>query len=706
MTEVRAAHPIEILHGHGTALACDRHGRIIADAQHGLFAADTRVLSTYRTSIGGQPWQPLGRHREGPGTASWQFQNAFFRESSGDVAEGTLLLSIRRRVAAAMHDDVLIRAFPDRLIRTSFVMQLDADFADIFEVKAQSIQSRPRVGRDARDDQITLTYERGEFRRRCHIRLKAETAPEFVGTLVVFDLILKHGAEWHCCLDVQPEVDGEVVWFVGNPHERERAPARPSPTEVIAPSLLANAFDRGCADITSLSLPHEHDEHGEPLVAAGAPWFLTLFGRDPLLVGLMTGLLGTWVTEGALQAVGEYQATDRDDRRDAEPGKLPHELRRGELAHRRAIPHTPYYGTHDAPALYCLALWNAWRWTGEDSLLERHLETAHRALRWCDERGDLDHDGFLEYATRSRQGYYNQGWKDADDAIVQDDGSIARLPIATVELQGYLFAARHAMAELLEWTGSDDDAEEIRASATRLRDLVEERFWLDDKGIYALALDGDKRPVATVASNAGHLLWAGLPDRDRARRVASRLLEPDTFSGWGLRTLSSKHPAYNPLSYQRGSVWPHDTALAAAGMARYGFHEESWKLARGLLDAAASFEDDRLPELFCGFDRSDGIPIPYREANVPQAWAAAAPVLIVQMLLGLVPDAPRGRWYVSPHLPEWLPNLEVRGIAAANGPIDLDVEASPTGVSLRSSGDAVQVEERWTSAPLWGRPPP
>jgi glycogen debranching enzyme len=706
MTEVRAAHPIEILHGHGTALACDREGRVIANEQHGLFAADTRVLSTYRISIGGQPWQPLSRHREGHGTASWQFQNAFFRESSGGVPEGTLLLDIRRRIAGAMHDDLLIRAFPDHPIRTSLVVQLDTDFADIFEVKAQSIPPRPRVGRVARDARIILKYERGRFRRRCHICLKSGTAPEFAGTLVVFDLILDHGAEWRCCLDVEPEIDGEIVPFVGDPHERERPPALQSPTEVIASPVLADAFDRGRADVASLSLPHQHDEHGEPVVAAGAPWFLTLFGRDPLVAGLMTGLLGTWVTEGALQAVGEHQATERDDRRDAEPGKLPHELRRGELAHRGAIPHTPYFGTHDAPALYCLALWNAWRWTGEDALLEQHLETARRALKWCDEIGDRDGDGFLEYATRSPQGYYNQGWKDAGDAIVHEDGGLARLPIATVELQGYLFAARHAMAELLERVGENDEAERLRAAAADLRDLVEDRFWMDDIGFYALALDGEKRPVRSIASNAGHLLWTGLPHRDRARRVAERLLEPDMFSGWGMRTLSSNHPAYNPLSYQRGSVWPHDTALAGAGMARYGLHNESWALARSLLDAAGSFEDNRLPELFCGFDRSAGIPIPYREANVPQAWAAAAPALIVQVLLGLVPDVPRGRWYVAPHLPDWLQWLEVRGISSAEGTVDLRVESSPTGVSLRATGDAVEVHQVSVNAPLWGDPPP
>jgi glycogen debranching enzyme len=703
MTTVRVAHPTEILHGHGAALACDRQGRIVADEQHGLFVADTRVLSTYRLSIGGRSWQALGRQRVGYGSATWQFQNPKLREASGEIREGTLHLEIRRRVAAALHDDLVIRAFPEDPIRTTFVMQLDADFADIFEVKARSVPARPLVGRATEDHAIELTYQRGSFRRRCRIRFESRTPPRFAGSLVAFDLDLRHDTEWRCCIDVIPEIDGDMVAFVGDPHEPERLPVEPPTTRAAGPPELVRALDRSGSDLASLALPLDR---GDPLVAAGAPWFLTLFGRDPLVTGLMTGLLGRWVTDGALRAVGDLQASERDDPRDAEPGKLPHELRRGELAHLGAIPHTPYYGTHDAPALYCLALWNAWRWTGDDGLLDRHLETARRALRWCDELGDRDGDGLQEYATRSDRGYDNQGWKDAGDAIVNEDGSQARPPIATVELQGYLFAARLAMAELLEWTGGTGEGERLRSEAGALRDLVEERFWIEELGSYALALDGDKRQVRSVASNAGHLLWCGLPDADRARRVTARLLEPDMSSGWGLRTLSSAHPAYNPLSYQLGSVWPHDTALAAAGMARYGFRDEAWRLARALLDAAGAFEDDRLPELFCGFDRSEDLPVPYREANVPQAWAAAAPPLIVQTILGLVPDAPRGGCWLSPRLPDEIPRLDVGGIHLGAAVLDLRLRRDGADTDVRwASSSTLALRRGAPGAPLWGAPP-
>jgi glycogen debranching enzyme len=284
---------------------------------------------------------------------------------------------------------------------------------------------------------------------------------------------------------------------------------------------------------------------------------------------------------------------------------------------------------------------------------------------------------------------------------VSEDGSLAPLPLATVELQGYLYAAKLAMAELLEASGEAADAERLRAEAEHLRVLVEGHFWLADRSFYALALDGQKQPVPSVSSNPGHLLWSGLPSPERARLVARRLLEPDMFSGWGLRTLSANHRAYNPLSYQRGSVWPHDTVLAAAGMWRYGLRESGSRLLRAILEAAGAFEEARLPELFCGLDRSSGLPVPYVEANVPQAWAAAAPVLATQLFLGLVPDAPGGRCYLSPWLPEWLPRLEVRGIAVGRGRLDVAVVRRGMETAIEGvRAEGVAVVEGVPDAPI------
>lgn len=702
MTSVQIPHPIEILFGGGVALACSLEGEVRAEELHGLFAGDTRVLSSFRITIAGQRWRILTRQRTGRGEATWTFQNRRFRASTGDVEEGSLFLELRRRVAGSLHDDIRIRSFVPSLVRTTLIMQVDADFADLFEVRGQAIPPRLQVQRAVRPDGIELRYRHGRFERGLKVTLgDPSSTPQFAGASILFDLELDHGDEWTCCVHAEPQLDGRAVAFVGDPHEEEPEPDDSAAPRILAEEILRRPFEVGRGDLGALEVTNED---GAPFVAAGVPWFLALFGRDTLVTSIMTGLVGVRQAEGALEAVGRLQADGRDDRRDAEPGKLPHELRRGELAYLGSIPHTPYYGTHDAPALYCLALWNAWRWGGDRRLLDAHVETAIRGLRWCDELGDRDGDGLQEYATRSDRGYYNQAWKDAGDAIVHEDGRLAPLPIATIELQGYLYAARLAAAELLEETGEPAEADRQRRMAHELRELVEARFWLPEEGFYALAIDGDKRPVTSISSNPGQLLWTGLPEPSRARAVTERLLERDLFTGWGIRTLSSLHRAYNPMSYQRGSVWPHDTLAAAAGMCRYGLLREAHTLIRSVLEAASCFEGDRLPELFCGFDRSEGLPVPYVQANVPQAWAAAVPILAAQLFFGVIPDAPRGRCFISPSLPEWLPRLGVRNLTVGRGTVDIVIARSGDDVvieELRARG--VDVERRDEAAPLWGR---
>jgi glycogen debranching enzyme len=701
---LRVPQPIMVLHGGGVALACGQDGRLQADEMNGLFAGDTRVLSTYRLEVGGKAWQLLGHSRAGYATASWEFQNQAIRQPGGEIPAGTLLLSLRRRLDGVLHDDLTLRSFGEAPLRLRLTVQLDADFADIFEVKSGSLPPRPNVGRTSSPAGLSLAYARGSFHRALRVTVRPSAgAPTFAGALIVFDLQLPRGGEWHCCLEAAPDIDGQILRPTADPHGPEPSPVvEERPLVVTSEPLLQRPFERGRADLHSLAVPQPGRE---PYVAAGVPWFLTLFGRDSLMAGLMAGLDGTWLAQGALAAVGELQAKRRDDWRDAEPGKLPHELRQGELARFRVVPHSPYYGTHDAPALYVLALWQAWRWGGDRSALAAHLATALAALRWCDELGDRDGDGFLEYGTRSPVGYRNQSWKDAGDAIVHEDGRQAEPPLATVEMQGYLYAARLAMAELQQELGAQAEAVRLRAQAEALRQAVERTFWLPEAGYYAVALDADKHTVKGIESNAAHLLWCGLPGRQRATAVAARLLRPDLFSGWGLRTLSADNPAYNPLAYQRGSVWPHDTLLAAAGLWRYGFRAEASVLIKAILEAAMVFEEERLPELFCGLPRAGRLPVPYLEANVPQAWAAAAPLLAVQLFLGLVPDAPRGHVYLQPWLPEWLPWLEVRGIRVGQG--SLDVSLTRAGGRTRVehlASRGVQVTEGTTAAPLWGEP--
>jgi len=693
-----------VLYGRGASLACGLDGQVNAEALHGLFAGDTRVLSTYRIALNGAAWQLLGRERFNSSMARWTYQNPTLSGPDGKIAEGTLLFSLQRQVIGALRDDLCILAFPEHPIHVRLTLQLDSDFADIFQVKDQSLPPRLNIARIAEKDGLSLVYKHGGFHRALQLRLKSSSAaPEFLGSLVIFELNLAPGATWCLSLEATPIIDHKIWCFAGGAGVSDFKQLVPLVgPDIESARLLQDPFTRGLADLHALAIPQTGHP---PYPAAGVPWFFTLFGRDTLVTSLMSGLDGSWKAEGTLAALGERQATQRDDWRDAEPGKLPHEIRSGELSYEEIIPHSAYYGTHDAPALYCLTLWQTWRWTGKAALLDAHCKTAEAALRWCDQLGDRDGDGLLEYATRSQQGYYNQGWKDAGDAILDTTGALAKTPLATVELQGYLYAARLAMAELLAERGDLAGAEKLRQAAERIRGLVEELYWMEDQGFYALALDGNKRQVRSIASNPGHLLWCGLPSRDRASRVASRLLEPDMYTGWGLRSLSAKHAAYNPLSYQRGSVWPFDTALAAAGLWRYGLREAASTLLRAILEAAVAFELERLPELFCGLDRSFGLPVPYLKANTPQAWSAAVPVLAAQLFLGLVPDAARGRCYLSPWLPDWLPTLKMRRIAV--GPGTLDITLARTGdetVIVDIHARDIEIVKGTTTAPLWGNP--
>nr|MBA3307053.1 amylo-alpha-1,6-glucosidase [Chloroflexota bacterium] len=348
-----------------------------------------------------------------------------------------------------------------------------------------------------------------------------------------------------------------------------------------------------------------------------------------------------------------------------------------------------YYGTHDATSLFVVLLSYLYQWTGDRSLVQRYLANAEAASEWIGSSGDRDGDGFQEYGTRSSRGYYNQGWKDAGDAIPAADGTLAPLPIALVELQGYAYDAKRRLADLYQLLGRDEDAARLREAARVLYDQVNDMLWWEEEGTYYLGLDGRKMPIRTVASNAGHLLGSGIVPPERAGRVVERLLREDMWSGWGIRTLSSDHPAYNPFSYHTGSVWPHDNAIIAGGFRRYGYEREAAQVASAIFDAASHFVAHRLPELFSGLPRDEGaFPVQYLGANVPQAWAAASVFRLVAVLCGIHAhsDASGSRLYVAPALPEWIPELTLTRLRAGRGSLDLLVRGRECEILRNDSG--------------------
>ena len=484
-----------------------------------------------------------------------------------------------------------------------------------------------------------------------------------------FEVDLDSGETWHCCLLYTLE-DGKRTFppleDCADQHQKtHHAEALSDWLQSVLKIRSSNEefyrlYRQALEDMAALRLPIVGTDHMVFLPAAGLPWFVAPFGRDSLIVSLQNMLIYPDFARGSLDILGSLQAREQDDYRDAEPGKILHEIRYGELAHFKLIPHTPYYGTADATPLYLITLNAAWRATGDRALLERHLETAEGCLSWIDDYGDRDGDGFQEYQTRSPVGYENMGWKDSGDSVVYPDGSLVKGPKALCELQGYVYDAWLRMSEVFDELGKPGRARELRTKAAALFKRFNEDFWDEELGFYAFALDGEKKKVLTVASNAGHCLASGIVPPERAAKVVRRLMAPDMWSGWGVRTLSALHPAFNPYNYQTGSVWPHDNAIIALGFKRYGFGAEAARIARDISGAASHFLFNQLPELYTALDRDEtNFPVQYLGANIPQAWAAGSVFALMQAMLGFRPDAPRGKLHVDPLLPEWLPDLTI-----------------------------------------------
>jgi glycogen debranching enzyme len=615
-----------------------------------------------------------------------------------------LHIRLARTIGPGIHENYDITSYARHPIVAGLEISIESDFADIFDVKGHRHIYRGSLSStwDRKSGRLVSVYENGEFRRSITLQVdRADSPPSFANGRLTFRMQLEPRASWHTCLYWIPGIEGRDTLKNDRPchqhldgdSERDRARRTwvASASRFSSSDASINTTAReAVADLAGMRM-HRHDGlasgavEGEPdswVPAAGIPWFVSLFGRDALTVSYQTLALSPRFALGSLRALGSLQGESYDDRRDMQPGKIEHELRHGELATLHLVPHTPYYGTHEATTLYVLVAAEAWRGQADREALDEVRPYVERALSWIDTDGDLDGDGLQEYKTRAPEGgYYNQGWKDSGDAIVGADGTSSKLPIALCEHQGLVVAAKRSWASVLEEVYRDATAAaRLRNEADRLAAQVEARFWWEEEGTYYLGLDGDKTPIASVASNPGHLLWLRTVEPERAQRVASRLLAPDMWSGWGIRTLSAAHVAYNPFSYQVGSVWPHDNVFSAAGFRSYGLDAEAHQVARGLFDAAENFARHRLPELFAGLQRDAGsFPVQYLGANVPQAWAAGAVTHLLATLLGLEADAPAGRLRVRPALPEWLPELSVQNLSVGNTRVDLTVTRKADG---------------------------
>ena len=692
-------------------------GRIESDADEGFFARDTRFVSGYDVWINGQRPILLNSSPIRFFSARFEFTNPELFDSDGAVERSLIAFRLDRTVSGGVHEDYDLHSYARRPVALTLEVEIDSDFADIFDVKRHQIVRRgsmhSRWYRTAAE--LRTSYENQQFKRQLILGVeKASSHPQFANGRLVFVVRLAPRETWHVCINWLPIV-GEgrrpaVLPCSAITERAAHAPAGRLPRVGIKTQnvIVRNAWDQAVRDMEALRLEDQSFGRGVFVAAAGVPWFVTLFGRDSLVVA-MQGISGyPEFAAGALRRLSELQATKDDPERDMEPGKIPHEIRYGELTELGLLPYAPYYGTHDATSLFVIVLSYLYQWTGDRSLLERYLRNAEAAMNWIDRYGDRDGDGFQEYATRSSHGYYNQGWKDAGDAIPEADGTLAPLPLALCELQGYAYDAKLRMGDIYEILGRPRDAQRLREQARELYERFNDRFWWEREGTYYVGLNGRKKPIRTVASNAGHCLASGIVPPDRAHRVVRRLMAEDMWSGWGIRTLSADHPAYNPFSYHTGTVWPHDNVTIAGGFRRYGHDHEAAKVARAIFDAASCFVAYRLPELFAGLPRDAGsFPVQYLGANVPQAWAAASVFRFVAILCGIhaMSNLEGSRLYVNPALPDWLPELTITNLRAGRGAMDLLIRNGHVQALTNTTGFEIIQGPAPRPAPTAGRAP-
>ena len=663
---------ISILDG-STFLVADLRGDIDAspDQPHGFFYRDTRFLSRWQLTANGHPLDVLSTDE------TQYFASKHFLVPPRGTVTGKPTISIHRNrtIGDGFHEDVTVLNHDTEPIELELRLDAGSDFADLFEVKDALAKKGERYTR-IEEETLALGYRRDDFVRETRIRCsKPADVDERGFTLRVR---LEPHDEWNTCIFVQPVTDQGALAIK---HRHGDEEARPnigmSLDEFLAsaPRLetdwdpLEHVYERSLVDLAALRFTSELFPD-QALPAAGLPWFMTVFGRDSLITSFQALPFVPELAETTLRVLAARQSAEDDPFRDAEPGKILHEIRFGELTRFQERPHSPYFGTADATPLFLVLLDEVERWTGNAALVRDLEPNARAALEWIDKWGDRDGDGYVEYERRNAEtGLENQCWKDSGDSIRFADGAIAKGPIAACEIQGYVYDAKVRAARLArEVWGDAALADRLEAEAEELKERFNADFWIEERGFYALALDGEKRRVDSLTSNIGHLLWSGIVPDDRAELLAEHLVGDALFSGWGVRTMAEGEAGYNPIRYHNGTVWPHDNSLIAHGLARYGFRDEAARISLATLEAATFFRY-RLPEVFAGYRRTrTSFPVEYPTASTPQAWATGTPLLLLRVLLGLEPEG--DDLSADPHLPDKIERIELTGIPGRWGRTD------------------------------------
>lgn len=684
---------ITLKHGDAFLVADGRGDLPTSEQETGLYWHGTRYLRSCDVFLGGQPLIPLSYSiSDEAGTCQIDLTNPFLRTGAEEIYQGTI--HVRRLLE--LHGATLI----ETLILTSFHSQphpldvtlglkLDADFRDIFEVRgfhreARGEQRPPLVAHDS----AVLSYRGLDEITRTTILTFVSPASQVLPQGIFWNLTLEQGTpvEMRIVTDLRAERPPQRVDTYAESSGELFPPGRKQPLVKSDNVFFNRLLTRGMHDLEMMST--RTDDGLYPY--GGIPWYVCPFGRDALITSLEFLPWYPQIARGTLAFLATHQGKKEDPFTEEQPGRILHEYRQGELANCREIPFIPYYGTIDATPLFLITLEAYVRWSNDMAFLRRHWPNALAAARWMRDYGDCDGDSFLEYQKLSEKGLVNQGWKDSWDAVSHEDGTLAQPPIALCEVQAYAYAAYRAICYLAERLGEQDEIAEWRQRAETLRAHFLERFWWPEEQVFYLALDGNKQPCKVVTSNAGQCLWGGIASQEQADAVVNRLMRPDMYTHWGIRTLSRNAARYNPMSYHDGSVWPHDTALVGAGFARYGHKVEAGKLLGHLFGVSLHYAGERLPELFCGFDRIGGYaPTRYPVACAPQSWAAGSPFLLLSAMLSFAPEAEHQRLTLrAPMLPEWMHELELGHLRLGNHKLHLCFEQAAHGTSVILEGSS------------------
>jgi glycogen debranching enzyme len=700
-----------------TVLITDREGWITGDSDQGLWIYEARTLSHYRWTINGKPPQlsafspvnqnsSIGYYIATP--KNWKQTET----KDSNPAQQSIELRVGRAVGDGLHEDVWltnhtqIKTVVDLALEIASNFESPSDLRSGEDVPGEVRRKWRSIGSDGWqlhfDYKARHKYEHQGDRGGAHIHrgirlcFECELKPQYRNGKIHFKVNLSPRKIWKLCLSWIGEVEGRGLALgygcdgrpIADRHPKHRtflmgSAKLTSPGSPTFPALVLNTLDRSKQDLAALRLfdLDARDQAGETWIPAGGlPTYLGLFGRDSLASSWQAALLSTAMMRGTLAELPKTQGRKIDDWRDEQPGRFVHELHSDPRAVLNYTPHSRYYGGVTGSIYYPVVLSAVWHWTGDKQLIKSYIEPALKGLAWAD-KYSRDGSGFYRYRTRSKQGERNQGWKDSDDAIVHADGSQVRDPLGTCEMQGFVYASKMHLSEVLWWIDEFDVAKRLLREAEELKKRFNDFFWMEDAGYFGMAVDSKRRLVHSIASDPGHCLASGIVDHALADRMVERMMRPDMFSGWGVRTLSADHPAFNPFSYHRGSVWPVENAVFVLAFARYGLHDKMQALARAMFETAGLFKYCRLPEVFAGHQRDADHPFPgmYPRANWPQAWSASAPFTVMQALLGIYPYAPLSVLFMDPWLPEWLPEFTIEQMRVGNATVSLKFHRSKNG---------------------------